>query len=245
MNTTSHNQEQNRYDHPKLRSGSVDSSQVHISILAMRESFCVYFSPMDEKQLVARAKSGDFSAFTELINAHTGKLFSLARRLAGNEQDAEDIVQDTLLKAVDKIDSFRGDSAFGTWLYAIGLNQARGHLDRQKQRELRSIEEYLPSNDDHSDAGAAGSKLFNWEDPHSKMEADELSRAIDRGLEGLPYKYREAFVLRYIEDLSVKEVAAMIGESEAATKSRILRARLALREHLAEFFEVKDGTQMS
>ena len=87
---------------------------------------------MDEKQLIEQAKGGDFSAFMELINAHKVKLFSLVRRLAANEQDAEDIMQDSLIKAIDKIDSFRGDASFGTWLYAIALNEARGHLLREK-----------------------------------------------------------------------------------------------------------------
>jgi RNA polymerase sigma-70 factor, ECF subfamily len=200
---------------------------------------------MDEIKLVARAKDGDFAAFTELINAHKDKVFALARRLAGNEQDAEDIVQDSLLKAIDKIDSFRGDSSFGTWLYAIALNQSRGHLDRQKQTQLKSIEEYLPPAQDADDSKAEHARLYNWDDPHTRLEADELKKVIDSGLEELPYIYREAFVLRYIEELSVKEVAAIIGESEAATKSRILRARLALRDYLARQFEVKHGTQVS
>jgi RNA polymerase sigma-70 factor, ECF subfamily len=200
---------------------------------------------MDERQLILLAKEGDFSAFTELINAHKGKVFSLARRLAGNEQDAEDIVQESFLKAIDKIDTFRGDSSFGTWLFAIALNEARAHLGREKQRDLRSIEEYLPSHDDSEHQQSGSQKLYNWEDPHSKLESEELQSIIDDGLEDLPYIYREAFVLRYIEDLSVKEVATILGESEAATKSRILRARLALRDYLAKKFEVINGTQVS
>jgi RNA polymerase sigma-70 factor (ECF subfamily) len=196
---------------------------------------------MDERLLIARAKDGDFSAFTELIDAHKAKIFALARRLAGNEQDAEDIVQDSLLKAIDNIDSFRGDSSFGTWLFSIALNEARGHLARQKRQDLLSIEEYLPSHESNSADKTAHHRLFDWDDPHSKMETSELSELLDEGLSELPYIYREAFVLRYVEELSVKEVAAMIGESDAATKSRILRARLALREHLAKRFEVQHG----
>ncbi len=196
---------------------------------------------MDERLLIARAQKGDFAAFTELIDAHKAKIFALARRLAGNEQDAEDIVQDSLLKAIDNIDSFRGDSSFGTWLFSIALNEARGHLARQKRQDLRSIEEYLPSHEDNDADKPAHHRLFDWDDPHAKLEASELSVIIDEALAELPYLYREAFVLRYNEELTVKEVAAMIGESEAATKSRILRARLALRDYLAERFEVQHG----
>ena len=199
---------------------------------------------MDEKQLVARAKEGDFAAFAQLIEPHKTKIFSCVRRLAGNQEDAEDVVQDTFLKAIDKIDTFRGDSAFGTWLYAIALNEARGLLQRQKQWDLKSIEEYLPSKGDHSH-DQSPVKLHDWLDPHSKLESKQLADIIDKGLAELPYVYREAFVLRYLEDLSVKEVAAMIDQSEAATKSRILRARLALRDYLAKRFEVKHDAQVS
>jgi len=177
----------------------------------------------------------------ELIDAHKAKIFALARRLAGNEQDAEDIVQESLLKAIDNIDTFRGEASFGTWLFSIALNESRGHLARQKRHGLRSIEEYLPSQDSSAVDSSASQRLLEWDDPHSKLETEELQRFIDQGLSDLPYIYREAFVLRYVEDLSVKEVAGMIGESEAATKSRILRARLALREYLARRFEVHHG----
>jgi RNA polymerase sigma-70 factor, ECF subfamily len=200
---------------------------------------------MDEKQLIEQAKGGDFSAFMELIDAHKVKLFSLVRRLAANEQDAEDIMQDSLIKAIDKIDSFRGDASFGTWLYAIALNEARGHLLREKQRDLQSIEDFMPGHNGRPEKGAAHHSLFEWEDPHRKLESKELRHIIEEGLSELPYIYREAFILRFIEDLSVKEVAALIGETEAAAKSRILRARLALREFLAAKFEVSHDQKMS
>ncbi len=198
---------------------------------------------MDERQLIARAQSGDFEAFTDLINAHKDKVYALARRLAGNNEDAEDIIQETFLKAIDNIDKFRGDSSFGTWLYSIALNQSRAHYAKEKHMELRPIEEYLPSGD-HSDS-ERHAKLFDWQDPHTMLEASELRSIIEEGLAGLPHIYREAFLLRYQNDLSVKEVAELIGESEAAAKSRILRARLALREFLSERFEGVYGGQVS
>lgn len=197
---------------------------------------------MDEKQLVARAQAGDWKAFTELLEAHKTKIYALVRRLAANPQDAEDVIQETLLKAIDNIDRFRGDSSFGTWLYTIALNQARAHFAGRKRVELKPIEDYLPGG--HSEAHDTGG-LFDWQDPHRVLEAQELREVIDKALAQLPYHYREAFLLRYIEDLPVKEVARVIGESEAATKSRILRARLALREYLSSVFEesyAKKGT---
>jgi len=193
---------------------------------------------MKETDLVKRAQAGDFEAFTILVNAHKEKIYALARRLSGSIEDAEDIVQETLLKAIDKIDQFRVESSFGTWLYAIALNQARATLARNKQYELKPIDDYLPSkksSESHSDQAV----FFDWKDPAHLMESDELRKLIDEAIKTLPYKYREPFILRYIEEMSVKEVASSIRQSEAATKSRILRARLALRDYLSERFEVE------
>ena len=192
---------------------------------------------MDERALVQRAQHGDFDAFTELVNAHKNKIYGLARKLAGSAEDAEDIVQETLLKAIDKIDQFRLEASFGTWLYTIALNQARAMFAKQKQADLRPIDDYLPTRLKGAEASEEIRSLHDWRDPAQIFETEELRRVLDEAVAGLPYKYREAFVLRYVEELPVKEVARIINESEAATKSRILRARLALREQLAEMFE--------
>jgi RNA polymerase sigma-70 factor (ECF subfamily) len=200
---------------------------------------------MNEKELIDRARAGDFEAFTELINANKDRIYNLALRLSGNQQDAEDIVQETFLKAIDNIGQFRGDAAFGTWLYSIALNQGRSHYSRSRVADLKPIEEYLPRGSRVSEENHSGEALFDWADPHRILEADELRRIIDNVIGELPLKYREAFVLRYIEELPVREVARVIGESEAAAKSRILRARLALRDKLSSIFEERYGKRMS
>ncbi len=202
---------------------------------------------MSERELVQQAQAGDFDAFVKLVDMHKTKLYNLALKMTGNNLDAEDIVQETLMKAIDKIDQFRGEASFGTWLYSIALNQTRAALVREKRTDLRPLEEYLPSyansgsgnEHPHSHAGA-----FDWKDPHELLEQDELRTVIDAALTELPVKYREAFVLRYIDELSVKEVAELIGESVAATKSRILRARVALRDHLSKVFEDRYGKEV-
>lgn len=193
-------------------------------------------SSLDEKALVRQAKAGDYQAFMTLVDAHKAKVYALARRLAPSVEDAEDIVQETLLKAIDKIDQFRLEASFGTWLYTIALNQARAMFAKSRQAELRPIEEYLPSKRGGGET-AETRRLYDWRDPARLMEENELRDLMEKFIGELPYKYREAFVLRYIEDLPVKEVAQAINESEAATKSRILRARLALREQLSQVFE--------
>jgi len=190
---------------------------------------------MDEKRLVKKAQSGDFDAFGQLIEKHKAKIYGLALKMTGNDQDAEDIVSDTLMKAIDNIDQFRGDAAFGSWLYSIALNEARKHLGHEKRKDLKPIEEYLPNKGgDHNHDTA---DLFDWKDPHELLEQEELRGIIDEAIAELPIIYREAFLLRYFEEMSVKEVAEVLNESEAATKSRILRARVALRDKLSKVFE--------
>ncbi len=194
---------------------------------------------MNERELVKQAQAGNFEAFTDLINAHKKKIYALSWKLTGNSQDAEDIVQETFLKAIDKSDTFRSEASFGTWLYTIALNLGRAQFAKRKQAELKPLEDYLPGHD-HSALDASDpvhSRLFDWKDPHQELESAQLREAINSALEELPYKYREAFILRYFEEMSVKEVAEMTGESVASAKSRILRARLALRESLSKKFE--------
>jgi RNA polymerase sigma-70 factor (ECF subfamily) len=194
---------------------------------------------MNERELVTKAQAGDYEAFTELINAHKSKIYALAWKLTGNAQDTEDIVQETFLRAIDKIDSFRLEASFGTWLYTIALNLARAQFAKAKQAELKPLEDYLPAHEHgHLDADhPTESGLFDWKDPAAELETARLRESINEALNELPYKYREAFILRYFKELSVKEVAEMTGESVASAKSRILRARLALRDSLSKKFK--------
>lgn len=200
---------------------------------------------MIEKELVKQAQAGDFGAFSELIEPYKNRIYNLALRMTGNEQDAEDIVQDTLLKAIDNIDRFRQEASFGTWLYSIALNESRSFLGKRKQADLKPLEEYLPAHKTADMHDLAHHRLFDWKDPHQMLEAEELRKLIDVGIAELPADYRVAFLLRYFEELSIKEIAGLIGESVAATKSRVLRARLALRDYLSKAFEGRYGRKLS
>lgn len=199
---------------------------------------------MSETELIQRAQAGDFDAFAELVNLHKDKVYGLIRRLTGNADDAADIIQDTFLKAIDKIDQFRGEASFGTWLTSIALNQARAAFAKNRQTDLKPLEEYLPGGGSGGDLSHDHAQLFDWRNPLQQLEDAEIRRLVNEGVSELPFKYREAFILRYVEEKSVKEVAAAIGESEAAAKSRILRARLALRDFLAKRFEDSYGEKV-
>ncbi len=203
------------------------------------ESFLVYSDRMDENQLVERAQSGDFAAFQELVLPHEKRLFSLAKRMTRNEQDAEDIVQDTLLKAIDKLETFRTESSFGTWLYSIALNAGRQYLVHRKRRATTPAEELLDNSSHHEDHH----RLREWRDPHLVLEANEIRKFISEAVDELPAEYSVPFLLRYEEELSIKEIAGLLELSEAATKSRVLRARLFLREKLDSILRIEDSSE--
>jgi len=196
---------------------------------------------MSEKELIQRAQAGDFEAFAQLVAKHQKQVFGLARRLTGNIQDAEDLVQETLLKAIDNIDKFRGDSAFGTWLYSIALNQGRAHYNRAKKTDLQSLDDLLPLREHNH--GTPSGHLHEWRDPHTLLEQDELSRLIAAAFAELPPEYAIPFSLRYEEELSIKEIAEVLGITEAATKSRVLRARLFMRNKLDAVLGREDRDQ--
>jgi RNA polymerase sigma-70 factor (ECF subfamily) len=193
---------------------------------------------MNEKELIRKAKKGDFKAFSSLINANKGKIYALVFRLVGNREDAEDVFQETFLKVIDNIEKFRGDSAFSTWLHSIAINQVRALYGKRQQADLQPIEDYLLDADDFK----PHSVFLNWKNPDLLLENKELQNQINEALDKLPLVYREAFLLRYISELSVKEIAQLLNETEASTKSRIFRARLALRDELATAIKDLYGT---
>lgn len=191
---------------------------------------------MDERELALRAQGGDYDAFTRLVERYEKQLFAVARRMTRNRQDAEDIFQETLLKAIDNIDKFRGESSFGTWLYSIALNQGRAHLQKEKRSEIRSLEEFLPVRDHEAHGNAA---LSEWRDPHTIMESGQIRDFLESAIDELRAEYSIPFVLRYHEDMSIKEIAEVMKLSEAAVKSRILRARLFLRDKLDSILKIE------
>jgi RNA polymerase sigma-70 factor (ECF subfamily) len=193
-----------------------------------------------EKELVAKAQSGDFAAFTRLIEAYRPRIFGLALKLAKNREDAEDIFQETFLKAIDNIKKFRAESTFGTWLYAIAVNVVRAKYSDENKQELLPIEDYLPSSHGRGHPDTDLPELLDWNDPLSKLTDDEVRNMIDAAIHELPLKYRTPFLLRYTQDMSLQEVADTLHLSLAAAKSRILRARLALRDKLNDYLSEDD-----
>jgi RNA polymerase sigma-70 factor (ECF subfamily) len=170
-----------------------------------------------ELELVDRCRRGELGAFEELYRAHSGRLFSLAVRMLGNPADAEDQLQEIFLSAHRKLDSFRGESALGTWLYRLGMNQI---LDHVRSRAARTGQVTDGLDDASLLADAGGHRL-------AERAIDRID--LERALAELPEGCRAAFVLHDVEGLEHKEVSDVLGIAEGTSKSQVHKARLRLR----------------
>ena len=187
-----------------------------------------------DTRLVERLRAGDVAALEELMREYGGRVYRLAWGITRDQGDAEEVVQDVFLTIAQKSHTFEGRSAFGSWIYRItttaALNKRRG-----KRREVEtSLEEYLPSYEEGGHRkGDRGFLLADWsQNPEAELLSDEARRTLERALDALPETYRAVLVLRDVEELANEEVAEMLGESVASVKSRLHRARMALREQL-------------
>lgn len=190
---------------------------------------------IDESQLVAQARENDATAFNELVRRYEGKIFRLAQHVTQNREDAEDVLQETFLKAYEHLDQFKGDSKFYTWIVRIAVNQALMKLRRRKTDKSVSMDETIDTGED-----TVTREIAAWdENPEQRFSREELGGILDSAIDGLEPLYRSVFVLRDIEELSTEETAEALGLSIPAVKSRLLRARLQLREKLTRFFKRK------
>ena len=187
----------------------------------------------DELALVGQAREGDARAFGELVRRYEGKIFRLAQHITQNREDAEDVLQETFLKSYEHLDQFKGDSKFYTWIVRIAVNQALMKLRRRRTDKSVSLDEQIDTGED-----SVTREIAAWgEDPEQRFSREELGRILDTAIQSLEPLYRSVFVLRDIDDLSTEETAEALGLSIPAVKSRLLRARLQLREKLTRQFK--------
>ncbi len=192
-------------------------------------------SGFDEAALVAQAQRGGVDAFTELVNRYESNIFRLARHITQNPEDAEDVLQETFLKAYEHLEDFQGNSKFYTWLVRIAVNQSLMKLRKRKSDASVSL-------DDPFDTGeeTLTREIAVWDpNPELTYSREEIRAILEKAVESLPPTFRAVFALRDIEELSTEETAAMLNLSIPAVKSRLLRARLRLREKLTRYFKRK------
>ncbi|HEY6943945.1 MAG TPA: sigma-70 family RNA polymerase sigma factor [Candidatus Acidoferrum sp.] len=191
----------------------------------------------DDLLLVDRVLAGDRRAYEPLVRRHERRVFRVTLAILGNVQDAEEAMQDTFLKAFRRLEQFRKDAKFTTWLTRIAVNAA---IEKRKKRKNfvplseaeRADEQFLPKH------------YEPWKsNPEQIYGKQEIHRIVEEAIQALPGIYREAFVLRDVEGLSAEEAAEALGVSVPALKSRLLRGRLMMRERLAEALEVRPTLQ--
>lgn len=177
-------------------------------------------------------KNGDRAEFAKLVDMFSGQIYRLAMKITGNEQDAEDVLQQTFIKTYKHIHTFEGRSTISTWLYRVASNEALMILRRDK-KEI-SIDR---DDEDDSEEYARPLELADWSQlPESEFQTAEAHEKLNAAIGTLPPKLRSVFVLRDIEGISIRETAQALEITETAVKTRLLRARLQLREKLAEYF---------
>ncbi len=195
----------------------------------------------DEGDLISRAKAGDDTAFTELLIRYERKIYRLAKNITQNDEDAEDVMQEAFLKAYSHLDNFQGNSKFYTWIVRIAVNESLMKLRKRKSDKLVSLDEQVDTGED-----MVPREIAVWEDnPEAQYSQEEMRGILDKSVESLAPIFRSVFVLRDIEDLSTEETAEALGISIPAVKSRLLRARLQLREKLTRFFRRKGGNVLA
>ncbi len=189
----------------------------------------------DELVLVQAAKKGDLEAFSDLVKRYDRNVFRIAQHITHNEEDAQDVVQEAFLKAYTNLAQFQGNSKFYTWLVRIAVNEALMKLRRRRSDKTVSIDE-----DVETEEGSMPREVADWSpNPEQLYGTSELGDILKKTIQGLPPGFRTVFVLRDVEGLSTEETAEMLGLSIPAVKSRLLRARLQLRERLAKYFKSK------
>ena len=188
-----------------------------------------------EAVLLERVRNGETEAFYELVRPHERGIYLAALSILNNDADAEEVVQEAILKAFKAIARFRQEAKFSTWIIQITINEARMKL-RKDRRHLYDALDEPRRGDDEGDY--VPRDFADWREiPSEALETARLRQALKRALESLSPKYRQVLVLRDIEHLNIAETAKILGITEASVKTRLLRARLMMRDALAPGFD--------
>jgi RNA polymerase sigma-70 factor, ECF subfamily len=191
----------------------------------------------EELMLVNAARGGDVGAFEQLVRKYDRNVFRIANHITQNREDAEDVVQDAFLKAFQNLGQFQGQSKFYTWLVRIAVNEALMRLRRRRPERMVSLDEDINTGED-----TIPREVADWApNPEQLYNQSELGEILQKTIQGLPPSFRTVFVLRDVEGLSTEETADALGLSIPAVKSRLLRARLQLRERLTKYFKKQRG----
>lgn len=187
-----------------------------------------------EVTLIERICSGDQTAFYELIKPYERAVYVSAFSILQNEADAEEVAQEAILKAFTHLKGFRRESKFSTWLIQIAINESRMRLRKDRKHLYESIDD----SKDSEEGDYLPKDYADWREiPSEELQRSRLKEALQKAIADLAPKYREVFVLRDVEEMSISDTAKALGITEASVKTRLLRARLQMRDALAPGYD--------
>lgn len=191
----------------------------------------------EEARLIAAILAGDSNLYHQLIRPYERSVYMMSLSWMKNEEDAKDVAQETFIRAFRKLEAFRGESKFSTWLIGIALNEARNRLRRQATLRFVSFDELQ-----YEDVPVSPSPLHDWRElPSDLVERKDISKLLRQAVEKLPSTYRQVFLLRDIEEFNVNETAEVLDISTSLVKVRLHRARLMLQRLLAHKLKAHSG----
>jgi RNA polymerase sigma-70 factor (ECF subfamily) len=194
----------------------------------------VGMTTLRERMLIRRLQQRDERAFSEVVRLYQHKIYNLIYRMVGNREEAEDVAQEVFVTVFKHVDTFRGDAKFSTWLYRIATNHTRNRL-KYLGRRARNATSELDETAERELASTQPSAMRpQIAGPDAVLEGLQLERVVQEGIALLEPEHREVLVLRDVESLSYDEIASITGVAEGTVKSRLHRARLALKEHMAK-----------
>lgn len=186
----------------------------------------------EDLALIVRIKAGDFAAFETVVNKYESRIFNHCMKFLNNQEDAEDVLQESFLQVYRSLESFRGESAFSTWLFKIATNGCLMKIRKKKKVDLVSIDKPI-----EFDGSSLQREIVDWsQNPSLQHGNDEMRRVLERVIAELPEDKRVVLVLKDVEGFSNQEIGDMLGMSVAAVKSRLHRARLTMRDSLTCYF---------
>lgn len=187
----------------------------------------------DESALVNEAKAGSYAAFEDLVNRYEKKIYRLGMNITGNREDAEDVLQETFLKAFEHLADFRADSRFYTWIVRIAVNEGLMKLRKRRSDKATPLEDAV-----NEEGEMVPREFADWKpNPEQLLAQAELEAILQNGIRSLPPTFRTVFYLRDVEGLSTEETAELLDLTVGAVKARLFRARLHLREELSKIFK--------
>jgi RNA polymerase sigma-70 factor (ECF subfamily) len=194
----------------------------------------VFVMSLRERMLIRRLQQREERAFEEVVKLYQHKVFNLVYRMMGNREEAEDVAQDVFVTVLKSIDTFRGESKFSTWLYRIAANHCKNrlkYLDRRARKTTGELDEAAERELQGSQPSAMKPHV---DGPDAVLEGLQLERLMQAGIAALDDEHRELIVLRDVENLSYEEISGITGLPDGTVKSRLHRARMALKEHMAK-----------